>query len=241
MSTIAITLDELVALINQGTGVGITTNDLVGDAPVTFTDLAVDSLGVLGIITELELRFGLEPDSEAGTYDTPHELLTYFYRRLVADGKVDIGRSEHAIVIDAPYDEVWDQTNDVPAWPNLFSEYAAADILERTGDTVLFRLSLHPDPTGKIWSWVSERTMDKATGAVRSHRVETGAFEFMNIAWTYREVEGGVEMRWAQDFAMKAAAPIDTAGMTAQINANSVIQLALIRKRVEERASVKVM
>jgi aromatase len=48
-------------------------------------------------------------------------------------------------------------------------------------------------------------------------------------------------MRWAQDFAMKAAAPIDTAGMTAQINANSVIQLALIRKRVEERASVKVM
>ena len=41
------------------------------------------------------------------------------------------GHTDNAIVIDAPMDLVWEMTNDVPAWPQLFSEYAAAEILER--------------------------------------------------------------------------------------------------------------
>ncbi|MFC4499193.1 MULTISPECIES: SRPBCC family protein [Streptomyces] len=149
------------------------------------------------------------------------------------------GRTEQAIVIDAPLDEVWDQTNDVAAWPDLFSEYAKAEVLAATGDTVTFRLTMHPDAGGKVWSWVSERTLDRAAGVVRAHRVETGPFEFMNIVWTYREVAGGVELRWQQEFSMKPAAPVDTAWMTANISTNSTMQLALIRSRVEERARIK--
>ncbi|MCP3760577.1 SRPBCC family protein [Streptomyces sp. TBY4] len=151
---------------------------------------------------------------------------------------MQVGRTEQAIVIAAPYDEVWQQTNDVAAWPDLFSEYAAAEILETAGDSVTFRLSMHPDENGTVWSWVSERTQDRENGTVRARRVETGPFEFMNIVWTYQEVEGGVELRWQQEFAMKPGAPVDTATMTARISANSTLQLALIRGRVQERAGV---
>ncbi|WP_372411928.1 SRPBCC family protein [Streptomyces luteireticuli] len=149
------------------------------------------------------------------------------------------GRTDQAVVIDAPYDEVWRRTNDVAAWPDLFSEYAAAEILESAGNTVTFRLTMHPDENGSVWSWVSQRTQDPAAGEVRAHRVETGPFAFMNIVWTYRPTDGGVELRWRQEFAMKEGAPVDTETMTARITANSTVQLALIRARIEERTRIE--
>ncbi|MCM1971787.1 MULTISPECIES: SRPBCC family protein [unclassified Streptomyces] len=145
-------------------------------------------------------------------------------------------RTENHIVIGAPFDLVWDVTNDVAGWPDLFSEYASAEILEQHGDTVRFRLALHPEPDGKVWSWVSERVMDRANGTVTARRVETGPFAFMNIHWSYRETDAGVEMRWVQEFHMKPQAPLDDAGMTERINTNSKIQLALIKERLEAKA-----
>jgi len=40
-------------------------------------------------------------------------------------------------------------------------------------------------------------------------------------------------MRWIQDFAMKPTAPVDDAAMTAQINTNSVREMARIKGIVE--------
>jgi aromatase len=146
------------------------------------------------------------------------------------------GHTENEIVIVAPMDLVWDMTNDVAAWPGLFSEYAAAEILRRDGDTVRFRLTMHPDDEGRVWSWVSERTPDKASRTVSAHRVETGPFEFMNIVWAYEPEPGGVRMRWVQDFHLKPEAPVDDDAMAAHINRNSVVQMERIRRIVEERA-----
>jgi aromatase len=143
------------------------------------------------------------------------------------------GHTDNRIVINAPMQRVWDMTNDVPSWPELFSEYASAEVLEQADDTVLFRLTMHPDEQGRVWSWVSQRRLDRATRTVNAHRVETGAFEYMHIRWEYRDVDGGVEMRWIQDFAMKPTAPLDDAGMTERINRNSVIQMARIKEIVE--------
>ena len=143
------------------------------------------------------------------------------------------GHTDNAIVVAAPMDIVWAMTNDVESWPSLFSEYAAAEILGRDGDTVRFRLTMHPDEQGRVWSWVSERTPDPVTRTVTAHRVETGPFEYMRIRWEYREVDGGVQMRWIQDFAMKPYAPLDDAGMTARININSAVQQARIKGIVE--------
>ncbi|NEA57533.1 polyketide cyclase [Streptomyces sp. SID13666] len=143
------------------------------------------------------------------------------------------GHTDNEIVINAPIDEVWETTNDVVNWPDLFSEYAKAEILEQDGHTVTFRLTMHPDDEGRVWSWVSERTPDPVTRTVRAHRVETGPFEFMNIYWEYTETPEGVRMRWVQDFHMKPQAPADDAGMTEHLNRNTAIQMKLIKDKVE--------
>jgi aromatase len=146
------------------------------------------------------------------------------------------GHTEQSIVIDAPFDLVWTMTNDVPAWPGLFTEYAGAEVLERDGDTVRFRLTMHPDEDGKVWSWVSERRADLSARQVHAHRVETGPFEYMNLRWTYAEEPSGVRMTWIQDFHMKPGAPADDEQMTARLNRNSPIQLQVIKEKIEAAA-----
>ncbi|GAA2150523.1 SRPBCC family protein [Kitasatospora kazusensis] len=144
------------------------------------------------------------------------------------------GHTDNSIVIDAPLETVWEITNDLENWPNLFSEYASAEVLERDGATVTFRLTMHPDENGVVWSWVSRRTPDPLTRTVRAHRVETGPFEFMDIHWEYTVAEeGGIRMRWIQDFHMKPQAPVDDEGMTGHLNRNTLVQLKLIKERVE--------
>jgi aromatase len=146
------------------------------------------------------------------------------------------GHTDNAIVINAPMQLVWDMTNDVASWPQLFSEYAAADIIERDGDTVTFRLTMHPDSDGTVWSWVSQRRPDPAKREVHAHRIETGPFEYMKIYWQYEEVADGVRMRWVQDFHMKPQAPADDEGMTEYLNRNTVIQMNRIKGLVEAAA-----
>ncbi|MCP3819638.1 SRPBCC family protein [Streptomyces sp. A3M-1-3] len=144
------------------------------------------------------------------------------------------GHTENAITIAAPLDLVWDVTNDIENWPRLFSEYASVEILAREGDKTTFRLTMHPDENGKVWSWVSERVTDRAGLTVRARRVETGPFQRMDIRWEYAEVPDGIRMQWTQDFAMKPEAPVDDAWMTDNINRNSRIQMELIRDRIEQ-------
>jgi aromatase len=147
------------------------------------------------------------------------------------------GHTENSIVITAPMDLVWQMTNDIPAWTELFSEYAAAAIVEQREDTVRFRLTMHPDEQGRVWSWVSERTPDAATRTVRAQRVETGPFKYMSIFWEYLPTDDGVRMRWVQDFEMEPGAPVDDAGMTERLNASSPVQLRLIKQKVEAAAT----
>lgn len=149
-------------------------------------------------------------------------------------------KTANEIIIDAPMDLVWRVTNDVAGWPDLFSEYAAVEILHREGDTVRFRLTMHPDGNGKVWSWVSERVTDERSRTVRARRVETGPFAHMNIQWTYQEVDGGVRMLWEQDFRMKPDAPVDDDWMVNNINRNSKVQMKLIKDKLESLARQQV-
>jgi aromatase len=146
------------------------------------------------------------------------------------------GHTENSILIAAPLDLVWSMTNDVEAWPELFTEYASAEIIERRSDTVRFRLTMHPDENGKVWSWVSERTANPATRTVSARRVEPGPFEYMNICWTYAEEPGGTRMTWIQDFAMRSDAPVTNEQMAARLNANSPVEMEAIRQHIERKA-----
>lgn len=149
------------------------------------------------------------------------------------------GHTDNSIVIKAPLDLVWDITNDVESWSSLFSEYSISEIVERRGNTVRFRLALHPDENGTVWSWVSERTADPESKTVRSARVETGVFKYMALFWEYLQEDDGVRMRWVQDFEMKPIAPINDEQMTARLNTNTAIQMQLIKEKVEAAAAQK--
>jgi aromatase len=142
-------------------------------------------------------------------------------------------RTENSVVIKAPLDLVWSRTNDVAGWPELFTEYAKAEILAEEDGRVRFRLTMHPDTRGNEWSWVSERIADPAARTVLAYRVEPGPFRFMHIRWTYDEVDGGVLMRWVQEFEMRPGLPVDDAAMAKNINANSPVQLAEIKAKLE--------
>jgi aromatase len=146
------------------------------------------------------------------------------------------GRTDNSVFIKAPIDLVWELTNDIPAWPDLFSEYASAEVLSVEDGTITFRLTMHPDDEGNVWSWVSERVPDAASRTVRSRRIETGPFEFMDIYWEYLPENGGTTMRWVQEFHMKAAAPANDEGMTAYLNKNTAIQMDLIKNKLEAAA-----
>ncbi|WP_329277702.1 SRPBCC family protein [Streptomyces sp. NBC_01451] len=145
--------------------------------------------------------------------------------------------TENTVVIDAPMELVWAMTNDVESWPRLFSEYASAEILGRDGATVRFRLTLHPDENGAVWNWVSERTPDPETRTVRARRIETGPFEHMDIFWTYTETDGGVEMRWRQEFAVRAGLPFGDKEMTERLNTNTRREMTRIKGLVETAAA----
>ncbi|MGA4539431.1 SRPBCC family protein [Uniformispora flossi] len=146
------------------------------------------------------------------------------------------GHTENDIIINAPFDLVWDITNDVDNWTDLFTEYAKVEVLEREGAKVTFRLTMHPDSDGKVWSWISEREPDRAMRTVWAQRVETGPFAFMHIRWEYHEEPDGIRMHWVQDFAMKPEAPVDDAWMTDNINRNSRVQMEIIRDKIQQRA-----
>ena len=158
-------------------------------------------------------------------------------------GTATVGHTDNSIVIDADLDHVWRMTNDLSSWPDLFTEYAEVEILAETetetGTRFRFRLKMHPDESGRVWSWVSERTLDEANHEVVARRLEPGPFEFMNIRWSYSAEGTGTRMRWVQDFRMRPEAPIDTAGMTRRIDANSKVQMAIIRDKVQAAARAR--
>ncbi|MFI5593038.1 SRPBCC family protein [Amycolatopsis sp. NPDC051758] len=144
--------------------------------------------------------------------------------------------TDNSVFIEAPMELVWQRTNDVESWTELFDEYGEATVLDRRDDRITFRLALHPDENGKVWAWVSERRLDEAARTTLSHRVETGPFKYMSLFWEYTEVAGGVRLRWVQDFEMKPGAPVDDTAMAARINGNSVRQQARIKKILEQAA-----
>jgi aromatase len=147
--------------------------------------------------------------------------------------------TDNSVDIAAPLEFVWQRMNEIESWPELFSEYAKAEILEQEGDTITFRLTTHPDPEydGKVWSWVSERVVDAASHTTKSRRIETGPFEYMTIDWYFEETDEGTRMRWVQDFSMKPDAPATDEQAEDYLNRNTKEQMSVIKERLEAEAA----
>ena len=110
-----------------------------------------------------------------------------------------MGHTRNEITINAPYSLVFDISNKIERWTELFGkEYAKANVLERKGNEITFRLT---DEEGK--SWVSKRWLYKELKfAYASRHDPMFPFNYMKIVWFYNERPEGVQMVWIQDFEM---------------------------------------
>jgi minimal PKS acyl carrier protein len=70
----ALNHDVLAEVITRCAGARTEAATLRAGQP-TFTELGVDSLGLLGIVAELELAFGIQLGAEAETCTSPGQLL----------------------------------------------------------------------------------------------------------------------------------------------------------------------
>ncbi|MEU3983018.1 acyl carrier protein [Streptomyces sp. NPDC026672] len=79
-----ITVEELSALMKQAAGVTVTPQDLEQQYDSGFDALGVDSLGLLGIVGELENRHGMPMPPDAERCKTPRQFLDLVNSTLMA-------------------------------------------------------------------------------------------------------------------------------------------------------------
>ena len=68
---------------------------------------------------------------------------------------------ENEIWIDKDIDSVFDITNQIERWKDLFQEYQESTVLSTEGNRTRFRLSKHPAKEENTKSWISERFIHK--------------------------------------------------------------------------------
>jgi aromatase len=140
----------------------------------------------------------------------------------------------NSIIINAPYEKVFDISNDIPRWTELFgSEYQKAEIVKKEGNKIVFRLT---DDEGK--SWQSWRLLFKEKCFTYSEREEPKfPFKYMKIIWLYTPKEKGIELTWIQHFQMDDKAKFNDEQVEGFINKHSQENLLIFKSVIEREGT----
>ena len=147
-----------------------------------------------------------------------------------------MGHTCNSIIINAPYDLVFDISNDIPRWTELFgTEYKKAEVVSKEGNKITFRLTDEDDK-----SWQSWRLLFKDKYFAYAQR-ETPMFpfEYMKIVWLYTQKPEGIEMTWIQHFHMDAQAKFNDQQIEGFINEGSQANLKIFKEIIEKEAAKK--
>jgi len=144
-----------------------------------------------------------------------------------------MGHTNNSIVINAPYERVFDISNDIERWTELFGdEYKEAKILKREGNKLTFSLT---DNEGR--SWQSFRLLFKDNYFAYAQKLPPEfPFQYMKIIWLYTPQADGVLMTWIQDFEMDTKATLDDKQVEELINKHSQDNLKIFKRIIEEKA-----
>lgn len=144
-----------------------------------------------------------------------------------------MGHTCNSIVINAPYEKIFDISNDIPRWTELFGgEYRKAEVVKKEGNKITFRLT---DDEGK--SWQSFRVLCKDNYFAYAEREDPKfPFKFMKIVWLYTPKSGGIEMTWIQHFEMDEKAKFDDTQVEGFINKHSLDNLKIFKDVIEKEA-----
>jgi len=158
-----------------------------------------------------------------------------------------MGHTCNSIIINAAYDKVFNISNDIPRWTELFGgEYQKAEVVKKEGNKITFRLT---DDEGK--SWQSWRLLFEDKYFTYSEREEPKfPFRYMKIIWLYTpkpdgmaKAQGGqttdfcpVEMTWIQHFQMDEKAKFNDEQVEGFINKHSQENLKIFKTVIEKEA-----
>lgn len=145
-----------------------------------------------------------------------------------------MGHTCNQIIINAPYDKVFDISNDIPRWTELFgSEYQKAEVLEKKANKITFRLT---DDEGK--SWISWRLLFKENYFAYAERQEPKfPFKYMKIVWLYTPTTDGILLTWIQHFEMDEKAKFNDEQVEGFINKHSKDNLKIFKEVIEKESN----
>ena len=136
----------------------------------------------------------------------------------------------NSIVINAPYEKIFDLSNDIARWKEFFDEYTESEVTGREGNKLTFKLS-HKNGM----NWTSYRLLFKEDKFAYASRIEPMfPFEYMRIIWLYREVDGGTEMIWIQDFKMDSKAKYTDEQVEKMMNEHSRENMKRFKEIIEK-------
>jgi len=144
-----------------------------------------------------------------------------------------MGHTCNSIIINATYDKVFDISNDIPRWTELFGgEYKEAKIVKREGNRITFHLT---DDEGR--SWQSWRLLFKEQYFTYAEREEPKfPFKYMKIIWLYTPGSEGIELTWIQHFSMDEKAKFTDEQVEGFINTHSRENLKIFKEVIEREA-----
>jgi len=145
-----------------------------------------------------------------------------------------MGHTCNSIIINAPYEKVYDISNDIPRWTELFGgEYKKAELLNREGNRITFRLTDDEDK-----SWQSWRLLLKDKNLAYAEKDEPKfPFKYMKIIWLYTPEPEGIEMTWIQHFQMDEKAKYSDGQVEGFINKHSQDNLKIFKEIIEKEAN----
>lgn len=144
-----------------------------------------------------------------------------------------MGHTCNSIIINAPYDKVFDISNDIPRWTYLFgSEYKKAEVVKKEANKITFRLTDDEDKT-----WQSWRLLFKDKYLAYAEREEPKfPFKYMKIVWLYTPKSEGIELTWIQHFEMDQKAKFTDEQVEGFINTHSKDNLKIFKEQIEKEA-----
>jgi len=144
-----------------------------------------------------------------------------------------MGHTCNSIIINAPYDLIFDISNTISRWTELFGEeYKEAIVVKKEKNKITFKLT---DKEGRTWQ--SFRLLFKENYLAYAEREEPKfPFEFMKIIWLYTPKPEGIELTWIQHFKMDSKAAFTDEQVEGFINQHSKENLKIFKAVIEKEA-----
>ncbi|MEV7194261.1 SRPBCC family protein [Streptomyces sp. NPDC093510] len=146
-------------------------------------------------------------------------------------------RIENSIVIEAAPELVFDITNDIERWSEIFNEYSHAKVISQENEgrwtEIVFELANAEGATWRSWRLLDHRELT----AVAERRDPLYPFRYMHLKWTCTSVPGGTSMTWIQDFELDEKFDVPLATVLDRMQLHTKENQAGIKQKIESGAA----